>query len=925
MAIEKLIRDAASETPEPERALKNLNRLFDASPEFIERHIIYLENMARLFSYSQFLAGFCTTKPQYLEAAFNSTAKHFDKKEFFSEQSLLQAGDKKDAMRLLREIKKAYLLRITLRDITGLTTLQECMRELSDLADAVTEAGLNISYSLLRERFGDIEDNAFSVIALGKLGAGDLNYSSDIDILSVYRSEDRLSSGILLPSGVRSHRISAHEYFCKLTETLTALLHTQTEDGIAYRVDLRLRPNGQKGDISLPLSSYLSYYESWGKTWERMALIRARHIAGDRELGEAFLQGIEPFVWKRSMDMNDIGEIRELKKKIDTIYDANDIKRGYGGIREIEFFVQTFQLLYAGELKSLRTPKLSEALGVLLKEGFLSDADVHILSDGYLFLRRIEHILQMKDDLQTHSLPSKQPELEALAKKAGFETEREFTSELRLKRLKVRDMYNSLLGEPDVRHETEIFFEEDIPDSIIVDYLSFKKFKNLDSALKNINALREQISFGKTIRERTLLTKAVNLFLSEIMGYENKDRGLRVFTGFLEKISTHESYLDLLSKRSDTRGILINTFVSSSYLTRSLLSLENLEGIFEYPDIRMDYSSVRERLVNTLKYNPDPMNAIREFRIIEELKAGLLFLKNFYDIDGLTMTLSMLASTIARAALRYMSADKGFGVIAFGRFGAKGLNIGSDLDLVFVSKEVNEHFIRTAEEFFKFFTEYLAKGIIYRVDMRLRPDGVKGLLINNLEGYKSYYLKSAHMWEIQALLRARPVAGEGSLLRAFYHLKRQILIERGKEINAAYIRDMRSRILHELSKDSIGYDIKRGMGGIGEIEFLLEYLQMKHAAALPILITHNTAVALKRLMRYGIVSKDTGEFLLHAYKFLRTIETFLRFNEEDVLKTDSETADVIMRFLGLKSRQELINQIEYKRNKTVSIVNGLYE
>jgi glutamate-ammonia-ligase adenylyltransferase len=802
------------------------------------------------------------------------------------------------------------------------------MSELSILSEAIIELALDMAFTLMRRKYGLLRENAFSLIGMGKLGAGELNYSSDIDIITIYRSEDSFSTGILNPFGIRHNKISSHEYFCTLTEILTNLLQSPTEDGIAYRVDLRLRPNGQKGALSLSLDSYRSYYEAWGKTWERIALIRARPIAGDYVFGEKFLSAIEPFVWKRSMDYNDIEEIRELKKKIDTVFDVNDIKRGYGGIREIEFFVHTFQLLYGGERKNLQKGSLIIALEELLQEGLLSRDDVRTLSESYIFLRRIEHILQMKDDMQVYNLPAQPEELEILSRKMHFEDKTVFTAELRLRKLKVRDMYNSLLGETDTTQEVMLSLPDKLPEDSILDYLSFKGFKNPGFALKNMNALLEQISIGKTIRERHLLRKTIPLFLELIVKSENKDLALNKLVTFIQKIGNHESYVDLLLQRKDAREIIVSTFVISKYFTRLLLSLENLEGIFEYPDIRMDYTSLQERLVNMLKYNVNPVNAIREFKIIEELKSGLLFIKGYLDVYGLLHTLSILADTIIRAIIKDLHADKGFAVIGLGGFGAAELNIGSDLDLIFISTQDGSyppHDKGIAEELIKFLSEYTAKGFAYKVDMRLRPDGSQGILVNDIEGYKNYYLKSAHLWEVQALLRARPIAGDMVLLKEFQHLRKQIISQRGSEISGYDIEDMRKRIIHEISKESSGYDIKNGPGGIKETEFLIQYLQLKHAVDLPNLLIHNTVTAIKRLGRYAVLDADTKKLLLDSHMFFRTIDTLLRLNDEDALKINSKLIDIIIRFLNLKSKDELIKKIEDIRQKIVGITKKFYE
>lgn len=933
--MKSLIQEVSAGMSDPEKALKNLERLLRESPWLIEDHEQGLDSIARLFSHSQFLADYSIKNPNSLSLALKQIDLAADKHSIVSEARRafkIHAGEpvgsfKKKAMEFIRDTKKHHLLRITLRDLLGITGLKECMAELSVLAEAAIETALEIAEFIVRERFGFMRDDAFAVLGLGKLGAGELNYSSDIDILTVYRFENRLSSGVLTPYGVRTNKIEAHEYYCRLTESLTNLLQSPTEDGIVYRVDLRLRPNGQKGPISLSLDSYRSYYEAWGKTWERIALIRSRPAAGDNNLGEAFMYAVEPFVWKRSVDYHDIEEIRELKKKIDAISDVNDIKRGYGGIREIEFFAQTFQLLYGGEKKLLRAGTITEVLERLQKEGLLAEEDVKTLSECYLFLRRIEHILQMKDDIQTYALPSNSAELEVLSKKMRFSGTPEFLSDLRLKRLKVRDMYYSLLGGADETPDILLSLKDELPDDAVRDYLSFKGFRNTGSALKNINGLTDQLSAGKTIRERTLLRKTIPAFLEQIVKSANKDRALGMLVAFIQKIGNHESYIDLLRQRDDTREIIVCVFSQSSYLTRLLLGLDNLEGIFEYPDIRTNYRSLQERLVNLLDRSADPLNAVREFKVIEELKAGMLFLKGFMDTYVFSQTLSMLADVAIQALVHHLRAEKGFAVIGLGGFGARDLNIGSDLDLLFVgSREASSlsggrgH----AEELIRFLSEYTSKGVAYKVDMRLRPDGPQGVLVKDVESYGNYYLKSAQPWEIQSLLRARPIAGDIRLLRPFQQMKRRTIMKRGVEIKAPDIRDMRERIVREVSKESSGYDLKAGPGGIKEIEFLVQYLQLKHIKKFPHLIIFNTVSAIKRLAKYGILDVVSEELFLRFHRFLKSVDTLLRLNEEDVLKTDSELLDIIVVSLKLGSRSELIEKIENTRSKVVEAVERFY-
>lgn len=930
MNIFNLIKKASVETPDPDSSTKNLQRLLKKSPEFIEKYKNQIHYIARLFSYSQFLSDYTINNPDKLSFALNNIKQPITKqkilydsnKEYREIYKHAPFTFKKDFMKFIRDLKKRYLLIITLRDVCGITDLYRSMSELTSLAEAIFELTLDATFVIMKEKFGDIKDRSFCIISLGKLGAQELNYSSDIDIISVYRSSDYMSSGIISQTGVRTNKIESHEYFCRLTGLFSSLLQSPTEDGIAYRVDMRLRPNGQKGDISHSLKAYSSYYEAWGKTWERMVLIRARPVTGDILLGNLFIVEIEPFVWKRSIDYNDIEEIIDMKTKIDNIHDTNDIKRSYGGIREIEFFVQTFQLLYGGNKNGLRRGNIKDALDALLKEEILNSEDVLRLSESYSLMRKIEHILQMKDDLQTHKLPREKNELKILARKLNFRSEKEFSSELRLKRLTIRDMYNSLFGLPDVKQDFMLLINQYLPEQGIFDYLSYKGFKYPDSALNHINTINENINTFKTITERNLLRKLISLFIEHIIQYENKDTLLGMFVRFMQKINKHKAYIDILLQRNDVREIIINILSSSTYLTRTLLSLDNVEDIFEYHNTMIDFKTLEDRLCNILKNSIEPLISIRDFKLIEELKSGVLFLKGLHDVHTFTNILSNLADTVLRALIKYFKSDSDFAVVGAGAFGAMEINIGSDLDLLFIS--TNDGLYSKAEDIIRFLSEYTSKGIAYKVDMRLRPDGSKGILLNNIKAYENYYLKSAHLWEIQSLLRARPIAGDRFLMRDFEDMRKMIIITRGGEITGSYMKEMRKRIIKEFSEKPSSYDIKRGIGGIKEIEFLVQYLQMKNASHYPDLILSNTLKSLKNLFKMGIVDINTESILLQSYTFLKTIETLLRLNELDVLKINSDITDIIIRFMNLKNRDELKNKIEDIRLKINRITDMYY-
>ncbi|HMK49589.1 MAG TPA: hypothetical protein VK435_06020, partial [Thermodesulfovibrionales bacterium] len=400
---------------------------------------------------------------------------------------------------------------------------------------------------------------------------------------------------------------------------------------------------------------------------------------------------------------------------------------------------------------------------------------------------------------------------------------------------------------------------------------------------------------------------------------------------FIEKIGSHESFTDLLQRRDDTREVLIRTFSSSVYLTRLLLGLENLEAIFEFPDVRTDFRVLQEHLIPALS-SGDPLKIVREFKAAEELKTGMLFLNRGKDTYKVMSALSSLADVVVRSVVRLLQAEKGFAVIALGGYGAGELNFTSDLDLLFVhtpadqsasdSDGPKEHLF--AKELIRILTEYTDSGVAYKVDMRLRPDGSKGVLMNDIMGYASYYLKSAQPWEIQSLLRARAVAGDKKLLAAFSELRRTVIQQRRREITGSLIKSMRQRIVRELSREHKGLDVKLGPGGIKEIEFIVQYLQMKYADIYPDLILQNTVAALKDIIRHRLIDKTTSDILLQSHRFLRTVEVLLRLNGEDVLKTNSEIPDIIIELLDLKSKDELFGKIEGIRQQLSQITGVLY-
>ncbi len=923
--LKKEIIEAAAGTADAGRAERNLIRLFETGNEALGRLSSYIPQTADLFAASQFLANFCVAFPEELEMAYAELHIPLGSELLSSrateEFALKEEMDQREFMRRLRLYKKRYLLRITLRDLRKTIGITDAMDELTTLAEEILEFTLDFCFSSNIKRFGSPPggEPMMSIIALGKLGGAEINYSSDVDIIAVYADMQGETSGVQGPTGVTMGRISVHEFYCKVVEQLNKVLSTVTDEGIGYRVDLRLRPQGQKGDIAMPLSAYRAYYESWGRTWERMTLIRARHVAGDTSLGEAFFQVIDPFVWRRTVDYSDIEEIRALKKKIDSTFTRDDIKRGHGGIREAEFFVNTFQLLYGGEHRGLRTHRLLDAIEAIGSMGIVPREDLRDLADSYLYLRRVEHLLQMRDDLQTYTLPSGQVEREALGRLMGFPSGGVFLSDTRVKRMKIKNMYNSLLGtREDINAEALTLLESDLSEAELHGYLNFRRVLNPDACLGTLKRIRQQFEVPRTQGERTAMRRVIPGLLEMALEAESPDRALSGLEDFFEKHGISEAYLTALTEeKALTKGI-IKVFSLSPFLTRLFLSRKRyLNVLVEEMPIRKSLRRVREELGREVKRGKPGGSALQgrlmRYKAVEWLRLGMFFLSGVLTAYDLQRYLSHLADALVGAAVTEADAEGGFAVVALGKHGGRELTYESDLDLIFVA-ETPEGLI-TAERVFKTLTAYTDRGILYDVDMRLRPDGTKGSLVKDLEGYRRYYLEKAGNWEVQALTKARFIAGDRVFGDRFICMAHEVLGTRGGDITWGDIRSMRERIVAEHGKKPGGRDIKTGPGGMEDVEFFVQWMQLQAASQgrLGVLV-QDTQAALARMAHREMIMAEAYKALKEAYAYHTRLKTFLRLNEEKTLALEGEAARLVPEFMGHKGSHadsEFLKQLEH--------------
>lgn len=924
---------ASAETADPARAERNLARVLEAvyarasvDETGLDEVIgAGLPALARVCSMSQFLSNHSVVHPGDVAWALGMVRRAADRAVVEAEAdaalALDPSTDEDAGMRMLREFKRRMLLWLTLRFVSGRADILVSMVELSVLADVIVDRALRWVAGVMERRHGATSnEGGLCVVALGKLGGMELNYSSDIDVIAVYADGEGETAGVTSATGVLMNRISNHEFHCKTVETLGRVLSRMTGEGFAYRVDLRLRPQGQKGDAALPLSAYQAYYATWGRTWERMVLLRARPCAGDAEVGRAFMRIIEPFVWK-PLDYAEIEEIRALKKKIDSVVSRDDIKRGYGGIREAEFFVQTFQLIYGGQNPAFRTYRMFDAVQALARMGFVPGHEVASLWEGYLYLRRVEQFLQMADDLQTYTLPKGEAAMGALARAMGYAGVPEFRSSLRVKRMSIKGMYNSLLGsEEDVHAEAETLLEADINDSELAGFLEFRGVADTAEAVRRVRLIRAQTHALRSASERAAIRRTVPMLLELALKEPVPDRAITGLENFLAGFGLTEAYLSALTEHRALAEGIVRVLSAGPMLSRLLLgSPSYLNWLIEDMPIRKSLARMRTEAARQASDPAHLAERLVKYRSVEWIRLGMFFLMDVMPVDVLTRYLSHLAEATVGALLDALGGTRGVCVVAMGKLGGRELTFGSDLDLMYVAEGAEAE--ARVLELSRVLGTHTARGPLYDVDVRLRPDGSKGMLSKDLAGYREYYLKHAHEWEVQALLRCRPIAGNPALGARFFGMSREVLAERGPGVERAAIEAMRERIMRELAKESRGLDIKLGPGGMGAVEFFAQSLQLANAAGAPGVLVQNTTAALGRLGSAGVLPIMDARALAHAYGYYSRLITFLRLNGESVLGPESGSSSLAAAFMGHEEGPgELASHVGSLREQVTRII-----
>ena len=804
------------------------------------------------------------------------------------------AGDSiaSENFRALRLWKNREMVRIALRELANVAPLEETTGELSQIAEICIRRVFEHWNAEFRQRHGS-PDAEFTILALGKLGGSELNHSSDVDLMFIYGDEGQLSP-----------RFSYHEFFNRLAEKFLEAFSVPDPHGSLFRVDVRLRPEGSAGPLARSLESMEHYYGGFGETWERMALIKARGVGGSRELAYEFLRQHQPFIYPKSPTPDLLEEIANIKRRIerDVVGQENlgrDVKLGRGGIREIEFVVQTLQFIHGARHTFLQEPSTLKALRGLAQLELIPPNEIADLDRAYRFLRRTEHRLQIEAEQQTHTIPATPEHLRRLALSLGFASREEFTAALEREMLAVRAVFRRLIAEPLPAKKAGLI------DSGI--------FANQSDAEKAMTGLGQRPSGAHVSpRTRQAFRKLRPLLLGQLAETADPDATLNQFVRFVEAYGLRSMLFELLVTNPKLLELLIKTFNASRFASDLLVRHPPLlEDITR--DEKLDHSSDLDDHLQQLRSLGEEETALDRLRTYRQAQLLRILLR---DVLGLAdfATTCREQSTLAEACL--VCVNEIFGseeltIIAMGKFGGREITYGADLDVLFAGHES-----RHAQKLLSVLAQPSAEGNLSRVDARLRPEGEKGPLVCSLETYQRYYAERAQPWELQALTRARAITGP--LQNEFMTIAKSAWAKAGQQVDLyAKIDNMLERIRRERSSGDEFLDFKTGSGGIIEAEFLVQALQMRNAIWEP-----NWTGAVDRLREVGQLTESEAGALKGAYEFLRGCESVLRRYESksvSALPADRIAQGRFAHRLGLKTIEAFTQKYHAARSSVHEI------
>jgi glutamate-ammonia-ligase adenylyltransferase len=915
---------------DPGMALVNLERFTAAVPRIeatlrqLAEHPRATEILVQVFSTSQYLSEVMIRDAELLDWLQGGPERR-DRATLIDDLWMTVAGSSgdEDQRLALRRFRQRETLRIGYNDIVRGFPLEMITRDLSDLADACVEVATRLARARAEARYGaPITPRGvpagFVVLGLGKLGGQELNYSSDIDLVFLY-DEDGQTQGEKV--------ISNAELFARMGSDIVRLLADHTALGMAYRVDMRLRPDGEQGALARSLDATLGYYVTRGRTWERQALIKCRPVAGDLALGRTFVEAVKPFVFRRYLGAAEIAEIKALKRRIEqrTVTAGNaevEVKTGRGGIRDVEFVVQFLQLLHGGEYHEVRHATTLQAIARLEQVGCLSAEERHIMDDTYRFLRQLEHRLQILFDRQTHEMPRDLEAVRTLALRMGYAPasaweERNgpadrFMADYRTKTELNRRILNHLLHDAfsvdaaqAVDPIVDLVLDPEPSDEFIREVLAPYPFRDHRTAYQNLMALaHEDFPFLSQARCRHFLAAIAPRLLDSVARTPNPDMTLTNLEKVSASLGAKAVLWELFNFNPPSLRLYVELCATSQFLSEILI---NNPGMIDdlvdslVVDRPLPGAAIKAELAELCKGAEDVAPILWSFRNKEWVRIGTRDILGREPIREVTRELADVAEAIVTQVARdqWQRRAARFGtpwcpvtgrrdrwaILALGKFGGRELNYHSDLDLVFLHEAdghttgsgtsiSNEQFLtEVVQRLLKALGTGLPNGPLYAVDARLRPHGASGALVQTLGSFLDYFQRSPAFWERMTLTRARVIFATGGFGQEVIDAVRSVLAQPVDPVQAAAGAVAMRRKL-EASRPR--HDLKRGPGGLTDLEFIVQYLVLVHAPHQPGLLRPNFWDALTALRRRGLLNASIYRELRGAYEFLRAVEGRLR-------------------------------------------------
>ncbi len=895
-----------------------------------------LASLPRVWAASEFVARTCVANPAVLGEliAGGDLFRPYCSGELAGRVAAgtANAMDEPELKTALRRVRQREMLRIAWRDLAGWADLEEVMAELSGLAEACVDLALKRVFGWSVAQGGQPLEEAgkeasMVVLGMGKLGGEELNFSSDIDLIFAYTAEGSVAG---------PQMESNQEFFTRLGRSLIAVINDVTADGFVFRVDMRLRPNGASGPLALSFDALEQYYQAHGREWERYALIKARLVGGDRSAGKEILERLRPFVYRRYLDYGAIEAIRALKLMIERELlrkgVEHNIKLGPGGIREIEFIGQAFQLIRGGRETVLQERRIERVLDLLAEYGDLTPQSVADLHAAYRFLRRTENRLQMAEDRQSHSLPEDDDGRMVLAAAMGFPGWDSFYADLRRHMRKVHGYFDQVFVAPqgessaDEHGLASVWLETSDAESA-TQRLSHAGFRDPPAVFEILRALRQSRACNALSPQgRERLDRLVPLLLGAAALNPDSSTTLARLVTLVEAIAQRSVYLSLLVENPMALSQLVKLCAASAWIAdwisqHPILLDELIDPVALYAPLspatlRAELRGRIERIATDDLEGQ--MEVLREFRhghvlrvaaadvgpglTSEEVGAHLADIAELVLEQALALASDGLESRHGRPTCAAAGAPDhpGLVVIAYGKLGSRELGYGSDLDMIFLHDACSSQgvtdgtrtvanevfFARVAQRLIHMITTRTPGGILYKVDMRLRPSGGSGLLVTSMDAFREYQLRKAWTWEHQALMRARSVAGRSELRLAFEKVRREVLCrQRDPAQLRRDIAEMRARMrTAKAGRSEPLFDLKQDPGGMIDIEFMVQYWVLWRAHDYPELIDHRDNVhVLKELTHAGLLDAQDATVLVGAYRRYLSVEHRLKLLERRAL------------------------------------------